>query len=118
MIYGPTGYMSTTVVSSDASLLPPDLNVTYPFQEGQSDADWAKTGKHTLAYSGPYVIQEENEGSGTVVHGPLTVAHVPGMVGTLLEREFAIFENEDGKLLQIVQESRTSRSELWWEKLD
>lgn len=118
MIYGPTGYMSTTVVSSDESLLPPDLNVTYPFQDGQSDGDWAKTGKHTLSYSGPYVIQEENGGSGKVVHGPLTVAHVPRMIGTRLERDFAVFENGDGKFLQIVQESGTSRSELWWEKLD
>lgn len=118
MIYGPTGYMSTTVVSTDPSLLPPDLDVTYPFQEGQSDADWAKTGKHTLSYSGPYAIENRKASSGKVIHGPLTVAHVPGMMGTLLERDFAVFESGDGTFLQIVQESGALRSELWWVKLD
>ena len=39
MIYSPDGYMSTTVASSDAALLPDNLNVTYPFQDGQTDAD-------------------------------------------------------------------------------
>ncbi|KEZ42214.1 hypothetical protein SAPIO_CDS6063 [Scedosporium apiospermum] len=86
MTYTQSGYMSTTVASADSGLLPPDLNLTYPSQEGQSDADWAKAGKHTLSYAGPWSVQEAvpgvpaTEESGQILHGPLTVAHIPALI--------------------------------------
>lgn len=123
MIYGPAGYMSTTGASTDGSLLPDDLDVTYPFKEGQTDADWARTGKHTLSYAGPYVVSKSTRvapgrETGLVTHGPLTVAHVPAMKGTLQERNFTVVKTPHGKFLEILQESGGVKSQLWWEGLD
>ena len=125
MIYSPDGYMSTTVASSDTTLLPDDLNVTYPFKDGQTDADWAKTGRHVLSYSGPYVVQDngddtggEGAESGTVVHGPLAVANVPPMKGTMQERNFTLVDTDEGRFLEILQESDGVRSQLWWKQAE
>ena len=125
MIYSPDGYMSTTVASSDTTLLPDNLNVTYPVQDGQTDADWAKTGRHVLSYSGPYVVRENGgdadgggDGSGTVVHGPLAVANVPPMKGTMQERNFTLVDTDEGRFLEIVQESNGVRSQLWWKRAE
>lgn len=123
MIYGPAGYMSTTVASTDDRLLPNDLDVTYPFKEGQTDADWARTGKHTLSYSGPYIVTKstrigKEKETGLVVHGPLTVAHVPAMKGTLQERNYTVVRTPEGRFLEIVQENGGVRGQLWWKALD
>ena len=121
MIYGPAGYMSTTGASTDPTLLPDDLSVTYPFQEGQTDADWARTGKHTLSYAGPYVVttteQDGEKETGQVVHGPLTVAHVPAMKGTLQERNYTVVRTPEGKFLEILQKNGGVRGQLWWKAL-
>ena len=121
----PDGYMSTTVASSDTSLLPDNLNVTYPFQDGQTDADWAKAGRHVLSYSGPYAVRgngddagREGAGSGTVVHGPLAVANVPPMKGTMQERNFTLVDTDEGRFLEILQESNGVRSQLWWKQAE
>ena len=114
--------MSTTVVSTDPQLLPRDLNVTYPAEEGQTDADWSRVGRHTLSYSGPYRVtrseKKKKVKKGIVMHGPLRVAHVPGLNGTEQERNFTLVETAKGKrYLEIVQESEGVKSVLWWEQI-
>lgn len=119
--------MSTTIASSDPALLPPALNVTYPAREGQTDADWARTGKHTLSYAGPYLatksqrVSDMNE-AGTVRHGPLRVAHVPAMNGTVQERAYTLVKNRKAdrsyRFLEVVSESEGLRTVLWWKRLD
>lgn len=117
--------MSTTVASADSGLLPPDLNLTYPSQEGQSDADWAKAGKHTLSYAGPWSVQEAvpgvpaTEESGQILHGPLTVAHIPALIGTRQRRNYTIIDTPDeGRFLWISQQNGTHKSHIWWKRLD
>ena len=125
MIYSTAGWMSTNVASSDPLLLPPNLNVTYPAKEGQLDADWARTGKHTLSYSGPYTVTESHllpngKEGGRVSHGPLRVAHIPGMNGTVQERKYTLVKNREGKRrwLEVVSESEGAKTVLWWKRLD
>lgn len=117
--------MSTTVASTDESLLPSELNVTYPATEGQLDADWARTGKHTLSYAGPWRISksqlhEDGKERGTVSHGPLRVAHIPGMKGTVQERNYTLVRDEEKswRYLEIVSENEGIKTILWWERLD
>jgi hypothetical protein len=125
MTYTQSGYMSTTVASADPGLLPPDLNLTYPSQEGQSDADWAKAGKHTLSYAGPWSVQEAvpgvpaTEESGQILHGPLTVAHIPALIGTRQRRNYTIIDmSDEGRFLWISQQNGTHESHIWWKRLD
>lgn len=117
--------MSTTVASSDPALLPPALNVTYPAKEGQTDADWARTGKHTLSYAGPYFVSksklhDDGRERGTVSHGPLRVAHVPGMNGTVQERGYTLVKDKNRKWrwLEVVSEGAGVKTVLWWRRLD
>lgn len=54
LTYTPTGWMSATNAATEKNLRPEHL--TFPYLDGQSDADWALIGKHTLAYAGPFSI--------------------------------------------------------------
>ncbi|WYZ44961.1 hypothetical protein EsH8_VIII_000277 [Colletotrichum jinshuiense] len=118
LTYSKTGYMSATITSTDVEDRP--ANLTFPFEEGQSDADWALVGKHSIGYAGPFRISDEIPATATfgqVFHGPLTVANVPSMVGANHKRNYTIFE--DGKLLRITsQRDGSNRGELWWRRLD
>ncbi|CCF38710.1 hypothetical protein CH063_09735 [Colletotrichum higginsianum] len=116
--YSKSGYMSATITSTDPEHRP--ANLTFPFQDGQSDADWAQIGKHSIGYAGPFSLTDAIEAtatSGQLVHGPLTVANVPTMVGVRQVRNYTTFEN--GNLLRISsQRDGSNRGELWWKRLD
>ncbi|KAK2054628.1 hypothetical protein LY76DRAFT_551834 [Colletotrichum caudatum] len=116
--YSKSGYMSATITSTDPADRP--ANLTFPYQDGQSEAAWAAIGRHSIGYAGPVSITDAVEAtatSGQLVHGPLTVANVPSMVGNRQIRNYTTFE--DGKLLRISsQREGGNRGELWWKRLD
>ncbi|KAK1999900.1 hypothetical protein LX36DRAFT_459567 [Colletotrichum falcatum] len=118
LTYSRTGFMSATLTSTDPEHRPASL--TFPFEEGQPDAEWALVGKHSIGYAGPVSISGDVPASATdgqVLHGPLTVANVPAMVGAVHRRNYTTFEN--GTLLRITsQRDGSNRGELWWKKLD
>ncbi|KAH8586280.1 Lipocalin-like domain-containing protein [Bisporella sp. PMI_857] len=96
IIYTATGYMSANIMTSNHTQRPPNLR--YPSNAAsESDADWALVGKHTLAYAGPFYVNEtgwEEEGKGQLIHGPLTVANVPSWyvaLSSFLELPFSKF---------------------------
>lgn len=109
--------MSATITSTDPEDRPG--NLTFPYQDSQSDADWALVGKHSIGYAGPLQISDAfpaNATFGQVIHGPLTVANVPSMAGAKHARNYTLFE--DGKYLRISsQRDGSNHGELWWERL-
>ena len=125
LIYTESGYMSATCTSTDTDLLPPDLNITYPMLEGQSDEDWARAGRHTLSYAGPWSLGEVLPGvpatkqSGQIIHGPLTAANIPSWIGQEKIRNYTVFDSEEGLLLRfLVQGEGGAENQLWWRRLE
>ncbi|KAK0107248.1 hypothetical protein ONS95_003949 [Cadophora gregata] len=118
LTYSKSGYMSATITSTDAEDRP--ANLTFPFRDGQSDADWALVGRHSIGYAGPLQISTAIPATrthGQVIHGPLTVANVPSMAGASHVRNYTLFDN--GKTLLIAsQRDASNRGELWWRRLD
>ncbi|KAJ4419495.1 hypothetical protein N0V82_004940 [Gnomoniopsis sp. IMI 355080] len=118
LIYTADGFVSATITSTDAADRP--ANLTFPFQAGQSDADWAAVGRHSIGYSGPFSVNPDvpsNLTVGGVLHGPLTVANVPSMVGNVQPRNYTLIEDSEGVLLRI--DSRRAGGNtgvLFWRK--
>ncbi|OHF02911.1 hypothetical protein CORC01_01669 [Colletotrichum orchidophilum] len=116
--YSKSGFMSATITSTNPEDRP--ANLTFPFEDSQSDADWALVGKHSIGYAGPLRISDAipaNATFGQVLHGPLTVANVPSMAGGSQARNYTLYE--DGKILRIsTQRDGGNRGELWWKRLD
>ncbi|KXH64274.1 hypothetical protein CSAL01_06799 [Colletotrichum salicis] len=54
--YSKSGFMSATITSTDPEDRP--ANLTFPFEDSQSDADWALVGKHSIGYAGPLRISD------------------------------------------------------------
>ncbi|EXF77918.1 hypothetical protein CFIO01_04172 [Colletotrichum fioriniae PJ7] len=110
--YSKSGFMSATITSTDPEDRP--ANLTFPFEDSQSDADWALVGKHSIGYAGPLRISDAfpaNATFGQVIHGPLTVANVPSMAGGSQARNYTLYEN--GKILRISsQRDGGNRGEL------
>lgn len=87
IMYTPDGYMS-------AQFLIPGQQA---FQRGAGDeAQWAEAGKRFFAYSGPYYITKEKDGSETLRH-TFQVCNLPGWVGDIQVRTHK-FE-EDNQVL-------------------
>jgi hypothetical protein len=96
--YLPNHFMSANLGNSRPEYRPTSL--TWPYKASQSDTDWAKVGKHIVAYAGPFHLSDlESETDGRVNHGPLLVAGIESWVGTTVTRNFTLLEN--GKLLLI-----------------
>ncbi|CAE7219250.1 hypothetical protein CFE70_010257 [Pyrenophora teres f. teres 0-1] len=123
LIYTAAGFMSATITATEAAFRP---NVSFPFKENETDAEWAKTGKHSIGYAGPLSVNTAlpaNETSGQVFHGPLTVANVPSMVGDKARRNYTVVDRmEDGKVVKYLrigsERGDGHRGLLWWKKID
>ncbi|EKG11018.1 hypothetical protein MPH_12021 [Macrophomina phaseolina MS6] len=122
--------MSATLASTTPEDRP--QNLTWPYREGQSDADWALVGKHSLAYAGPFSFNEsvpvkEVDGGleGQVIHGPLEVASLPSFVGSEQPRDFSLVWGDGGKLgggvgalLNLKADNGGGiRVSLWWKRV-
>ncbi|KAK3682211.1 hypothetical protein B0T22DRAFT_484291 [Podospora appendiculata] len=118
--YSASGYVSALLTTNDARFLP--RNLTFPYQEGQPDSEWALVGKHTLAYAGPFSIDPSRPAtidSGTLVHGPLMVCDVPSYVGISLHRDYTMVRRREGVWLRLVTvNTATTYSEIWFQRLD
>ncbi|KAF9881454.1 hypothetical protein CkaCkLH20_00600 [Colletotrichum karsti] len=118
LTYSKSGWMSATITSTDPEDRPEGL--TFPYELNQTDADWAQVGRHSIGYAGKLQLSDlipATATSGQVIHGPLTVANIPSMVGTEARRNYTLFE--DGKILLIAsQRDGGNRGELWWRRLD
>lgn len=116
--------MSATIVATEPEFRP--LNLTFPFQPTDSDADWALVGKHSIGYAGPLRVNPEvasNETSGQVLHGPLVAANVPSWMGTSQKRNYTVVVREEEgqgvRYLRIGSERGGGfRGVLWWRKID
>lgn len=122
--YHPDNYMSATVASTTPEDRP--QNLTWPYRAAQGDANWALVGKHMIAYTGPFHLNEsvpviETDGGveGQVVHGPLEVASLPSFVGSYQRREFSLlFQGANATFLNLQGDlGQGTRQSLWWEKI-
>ncbi|KAG8164325.1 hypothetical protein KVR01_006243 [Diaporthe batatas] len=117
--YTPEGYMSATITATEPEWRPLDL--TFPSQANQSDAEWAALGRHLLCYAGPLQISDAipaNSTSGQVIHGPLVVAAIPAWVGTSQARNYTVFEDPNGDTILRLQAPRpTGMANIFWRKL-
>jgi hypothetical protein len=91
-------------------------NVTYPPKDTDSTEDWATVAQHTLSYAGPASVEPWNKTHGSVTHGPLTFAGVPGWVNLTQKRNYTIFE--DGSVLKISAfvQSTGEFTNLFWRR--
>ncbi|KAJ4988161.1 hypothetical protein SVAN01_06413 [Stagonosporopsis vannaccii] len=119
LTYTRSGYMSATITATEGALRP---NLTFPFQAGDLDADWALVGKHSIGYAGPFRVNTALAASreaGQVFHGPLTVANVPTWVGTEQRRNYTVVKQGRETWLRIGSERGGGyRGVLWWKRLD
>jgi Lipocalin-like domain len=118
--YSESGYMSATISATEPELRP--QNLTFPFTEDQSDADWALVGKHSIGYAGPFTISDAipaTSESGQIFHGPLVTANVPRWVGSRQLRNYTIIRDGESTILKIgSRRDGGYTGELFWEKLD
>ncbi|PSN73390.1 hypothetical protein BS50DRAFT_672283 [Corynespora cassiicola Philippines] len=111
--YNELGYMSATIMSTTPEHRQ-GLNVSIPEVESQPDSDWAKVGRHTLCYAGPFYIKEiRTENSGLLIHGPLIVAQVPNYVGSEQERNYTILDGGNTLNISILAEDGVLGSLIW-----
>ncbi|KAJ4357738.1 uncharacterized protein N0V89_002314 [Didymosphaeria variabile] len=118
LTYSKSGYMSATIVATEPAFRP---NLTFPYQENDSDADWALIGKHSLGYAGPFSVNEAlpaNKTGGQLFHGPLVVANVPTWVGTQQKRNYTVIKEGRDTLLRIGSERGGGIGVLWWKRVD
>ncbi|KAK0625595.1 hypothetical protein DIS24_g11086 [Lasiodiplodia hormozganensis] len=127
--YHPDGYMAAVLASTTPQDRP--KNLTWQDRAPRADADWARVGKHSIAYTGPYrlnasvpVVATERGVEGQVVHGPLDVATLPSFMGTFQPRDFELVfcggnrTGGEGTLLQLHSDlGKGTKMSLWWEKV-
>ncbi|ETS75370.1 hypothetical protein PFICI_12314 [Pestalotiopsis fici W106-1] len=115
ILYTNTGYMSMNSMATEPAYRP--TTITFPYQEGQSDADWALVGLHTFSYAGPVTnVVEITPTSGNLTHGPLTFAHVPSLVGSDQNRQYEVLD--DGNILRLsARVSSGNTAVLTWQRL-
>ncbi|KXX80388.1 hypothetical protein MMYC01_203280 [Madurella mycetomatis] len=114
--YSQSGWVVTSMASSDPSLLPLDL--TYPPLDSQTDAEWAMIGRTTLSYFGRYTAYPSTHLTGRLDHGPLTGASVPTVIGASLVRNYTIVKNNDGIFVELRFATGSSEQVIWWKRLD
>ena len=117
--YSASGQMAAVLTSTDPELRPRNLSVPFPADEPNSP-EWALVGKHALGYAGPFTVAEgSTKTSGTLLHGPLTVANVPSMEGIMVTRNYTMFWNSkaDGgaDLMRLVLGTSLQHI-IWWRR--
>lgn len=91
-------------------------NLIYPPQADDTDVDWAKVGRHTLTYAGPFSVQIKDETHGLLHHGPLVYAGIPSWVGSDQKRNYTLFERNNILRLQAYNEKSGSTGNLFWRR--
>ncbi|KAF2128221.1 hypothetical protein P153DRAFT_387176 [Dothidotthia symphoricarpi CBS 119687] len=119
LTYSASGYVSATITATEPEYRPA---LTFPYQPDDTDHDWAQIGKHSIAYAGPFHINEALPASrtdGQLFHGPLVVANVPTWVGVEHKRNYTVVKEGSETYLRIGSERGGGyRGVLWWKRLD
>jgi hypothetical protein len=94
IMYTPDGYMS-------AQLLTPGQK---PFGEneigGGTEAEWATVGKHYVAYTGKFYLDENGDEKGRpILMHNMQNANLPNLLGDTQRRIMKIVDESDGKYL-------------------
>lgn len=113
--YTPNGWVSTVMGTSDPTLQP--QNLTYPPQAGQSDAAWAKIGRGSYSYSGPYTINVTSKTTGAISHGPLVASSVPTSIGHTLNRNYTLVEIDGVTYIELSFGPENAVSVIWWKQV-
>ena len=98
--------MSAAITSTDLADRP---------MSPQTDAEWAVIPKHIVMYSAPFSFTELTPETGSLVHGPITVAAIPSMVGISLPKNYTLFER--GTILRLWFSKGDSTVDVWLKKL-
>ncbi|KAK0657881.1 hypothetical protein B0T16DRAFT_363164 [Cercophora newfieldiana] len=120
IVYTPNGYVSANFASSNSSERPTNL-VAGALDNG-TDAEWALIGKHALAYIGPFTINTSVPATvkkGKILHGPLVAANLPSLEGTVLGREYLIYERDGSQWLNLsfANAAGTTRGDVLWKRV-
>ncbi|PBP24097.1 hypothetical protein BUE80_DR005034 [Diplocarpon rosae] len=122
LIYTASGFMSATITATEPAYRPA---VSFPYKANETDAAWATVGRHSIGYAGPLAINTAlpaNLTHGQLLHGPLTVANVPTMVGVSQVRNYTVIRTREDDVevtyVRIGSERGGGfRGELWWKKI-
>lgn len=99
---------------------PSATKLGWPPKSNDSDTDWALVGRNGLAYTGPFRLNESvpaTETQGQIIHGPLTAASLPSMVGTSITRDYRVYNRDEGIYLHLSGRFGSFYAEVWWKKL-
>lgn len=118
LTYTRYGYMSANMAATEEDVRP--LNIGWPPEDTDSDADWALVGRHAMAYAGPFSINQSAPATkyqGELLHGPHTVASVPDMVGRTQARKYVVTERDGEVYLTVSVQKGVLRSEILWKRI-
>jgi len=115
------GYMSANMAATETEWRP--LNIGWPPKTNDSDTDWALVARHSMSYAGKFSINESVPSTiyqGQLLHGPMTVASVPDMVGATQRRNYLVWEHDGETYLVVsvpIDDDSTARSEIVWRRV-
>lgn len=89
LIFDQSGYFSAVLQATAPETQRSALSILDSSDRGL-DAEWARAAKQSMAYSGPWTIDEVK---GELVNGPVIAASLAGWIGTLQRRKFTFSEN-------------------------
>lgn len=112
--------MAANIMSTTPSHRP--TNISYPSSPTDSDADWAKIGKHIVSYAGPFSVTPWADGkSGNLTHGPLKFAQMPNWVGNEVPRNYTVVPGKKGReddgLTVWAVDASGWRTNLYWKRV-
>ena len=112
--YTPSGYHTVIITANDtteAEKRPKEL--TLPAKVTDPDSRWALVGKYSLAFGGPFNVDDEES---ILTTGPYTTATLPSYIGQEHTRNYSFHEN--GQVLHSTLELGGGyRFENWYKKL-
>lgn len=114
------GYMLAVMNSNEPEVRP--QNLRWPPNDTDNIEDWGLVGKSSLSYAGPFSFNMSvplTKYNGQILHGPVTTASVPTMMGTTQRRNFEVIE-QDGVIylsISVITTQPGLNSELWWKRI-
>ena len=114
MMYTPDGYMS-------AQLQTPGVS---KFDPPGTDSDWAEVGRHYVAYTGRFFLDEKGDSKGPILVHEMRNSNVQTLLGDRQRRLCEIKDESDGKYLYLsVSEPRKMDGEeriplVRWRRLE
>jgi hypothetical protein len=112
--YTHSGYVMVIITANDtteAEKRPKEL--TLPAKPTDSDSRWALVGKYSLAFGGPFNIDEERS---ILKTGPFTTATLPSYIGQEHTSNYSFHEN--GQVLHsVVELGGGNHFDNWYKKL-